>query len=231
MTTVPNTDAPPEVTQAEAEAREADNLLAALEERVRDGDSKVTPQQLAEQRELGRFAKLRAEAARRKAERAAADAAETERARVIAQAVTLVEQADPAKVAAAYDAARTAVAELVAAVAAHDDAMREAAALLRQVEAPAIMRHVASPTGGDWEHAPASRTAPTVEPQQGVAAVSLETGRTLAAIGTGPCWRRCSTRSPPTCRCRRGSPRSSTRRFGSTPTATASRCAGSSTAP
>ncbi|MFP8882616.1 hypothetical protein [Streptomyces mangrovi] len=65
---------PPEVAAAEAEAREAGELLAALEEKVRDGDDKVTPAQLAEQRELSRFAKLRAEAARRKAAKAKEDA-------------------------------------------------------------------------------------------------------------------------------------------------------------
>ncbi|MGW7706327.1 hypothetical protein [Streptomyces sp. NPDC054771] len=175
------------VEQAATEAAEADALLAALEERVRDGDDTVTPDQLASTRELGRFAKLRAEAARRKADRAAAAEAERERAATIAQAVTLVaEQANPAKVAAAYETARTALVALLTATTTHDDAIREAAALLRKVGAPAIRRHVASPTGGEWEHAPASVTAPTVEHQQGNGALSIETGRAVSAVGTGP---------------------------------------------
>ncbi|URN12497.1 hypothetical protein LUW77_14960 [Streptomyces radiopugnans] len=62
---------PDDVTAAEQEAAEAEQLLTALEERVRDGDDTVTADQLASTRELGRFARLRAEAARRKAERAA----------------------------------------------------------------------------------------------------------------------------------------------------------------
>ncbi|MEV5124301.1 hypothetical protein AB0K49_16150 [Streptomyces decoyicus] len=77
--------------QAEQEAAEAEQLLAALEERVRDGDEKVTAPQLAEARELGRFATLRAEAARRKAERAAARAAEQERADRLDQAAAMTE--------------------------------------------------------------------------------------------------------------------------------------------
>lgn len=172
-----------EVAAAEQEASEAEQLLDALEEAVRDGNPEVTPQQLTEQRELGRFARLRAEAARRKAERAAADAVEQERARTVARAVRLVENlADPAKVAAAYENARTALAALLDTVNAHDDAVSEAAHLLRQAGAPAMARP--APTSGDWETVPASRTAPTVE--QGVAVLSIETGCYCAAVGTGP---------------------------------------------
>ncbi|QRX90852.1 hypothetical protein [Streptomyces noursei] len=66
------------VEQAEQEAAEAEQLLAALEERDRDGDKQVTAQRFTDARELGRFAKLHAEAARRKAVRAA-EATEQER--------------------------------------------------------------------------------------------------------------------------------------------------------
>ncbi|MEV0497717.1 hypothetical protein AB0I84_08970, partial [Streptomyces spectabilis] len=139
---------------------------------------------------LGRFARLRAEAARRKAERAAAKAAEKERARLTARAVTLVEQdADPAAVATAYEQARTALAALVAAVTTHDNALRQAAHLLRQADAPPITHYVPVQRGEhkfeEVQHAPASRTAPTVE-QGDSAALSLETGRTRNAVGTGP---------------------------------------------
>ncbi|MEU9002979.1 hypothetical protein [Streptomyces sp. NPDC048551] len=174
-----------EIAAAEQEAAEAEQLLDALEEAVRDGNAEVTPQQLTEQRELGRFARLRAEAARRKVERAAADAAEQERARTVARAVHLVENiADPAKVAAAYDNARTALAALLDAVNTHDDAVGEAAHLLRQAGAPAMNRP--APTAGDWETAPASRTAPTVEQLNHTAVLSIETGSYCAAVGTGP---------------------------------------------
>lgn len=184
--TITTTDEPQAVTaieQAEQEAAEAEQFLDALEEAVRDGNPEVTPQQLTEQRELGRFARLRAEAARRKVERAAADAAEQERARTVARAVRLVENiADPTKVAAAYDNARTAIAALLDAVNTHDDAVSEAAQLLRKAGAPAMTR--AAPPAGDWEYAPASRTAPTVEHQAAV--LSIETGSYCAAVGTGP---------------------------------------------
>lgn len=57
------------VTTAEQEAAEAEDLAAALAERVRDGDD-VEPAELANAEQLGRFARLRVEAARRKVERA-----------------------------------------------------------------------------------------------------------------------------------------------------------------
>ncbi|MFJ7590825.1 hypothetical protein ACIQZO_26320 [Streptomyces sp. NPDC097617] len=173
-----------EVTIAERDEAEAQQLLAALEEAVLDGDIMITPQQLTEQRELSRFARLRAEAARRKVERFAAEAAERKRARTVARAVRLVDNAaDPATVAAAYDNARAAIAALLGIVKAHDDAIAEAAHLLRQADAPAITRFASDPAA-DVETAPACRTAPTVEPQH--ATLSIETGTYRAAIGTGP---------------------------------------------
>ncbi|MFJ6438673.1 hypothetical protein [Streptomyces sp. NPDC091416] len=59
-----------DVATAVQEADEAAALAAALEERVRNGDDTVTPEQIASARELGQFAQLRAEATRRKAEQA-----------------------------------------------------------------------------------------------------------------------------------------------------------------
>ncbi|MGW3656480.1 hypothetical protein ACWD6R_12630 [Streptomyces sp. NPDC005151] len=179
------------VEQAATEAAEADALLAALEERVRDGDDTVTPDQLASTRELGTFAKLRAEAARRKADRTAAAAAERERAATVAQAVALVaKQGDAAKVAAAYDTARAAVAELVAVTATHDDAIREASALLRKAGAGPQHRYVPVQHDGyitsESEVAPASPTAPTVAQEVGAASLSFGPGRTHGEVGTGP---------------------------------------------
>lgn len=62
------------VNAAEQEAAEAAELVAVLEDRVREGDESVTPEEIASARDLGRFAKLRAEATRRKATRAKAAA-------------------------------------------------------------------------------------------------------------------------------------------------------------
>lgn len=55
------------------ELDEARATLAALTERVRDGDENVTPEQLAAQRELIAFAELRFEAAQRKETRVRAE--------------------------------------------------------------------------------------------------------------------------------------------------------------
>lgn len=63
-----------QVAQAEREATEAAALVDALEDRVRDGDDTVTPEEIEQARSLVRFAQLRAEATARKAERAKAAA-------------------------------------------------------------------------------------------------------------------------------------------------------------
>ncbi|MER5401661.1 hypothetical protein [Streptomyces sp. NPDC002599] len=168
------TDTPPDVAQAEAEAREADDLLAALEERVRDGDDQVTPQQLAEQRELSGFAKLRAEAARRKANRAAAKAAAAEQAAAFAKAAKLLDdRADTTKLAATYENARTALAALVADIDDYNNAVTEVARILRAADAP--------------EEGRASRKAPTTSLDfWGTPSVSIEPGKTHRPMHTGP---------------------------------------------
>lgn len=74
------------VAAAEQEAAEADALVAALEERVRAGDDQLTPDEIASAEQVARFARLRADAARRKA------TAETERIRVAAIAKLDAEQ-------------------------------------------------------------------------------------------------------------------------------------------
>lgn len=63
-----------DVDQAEREATEAEQLAAALEQRVVNGDDSVTPEQIDSQRSLSRFARLRVAATRRKATRAKAAA-------------------------------------------------------------------------------------------------------------------------------------------------------------
>lgn len=186
MTTAPSTDTPPDVAQAEAEATTAEQAAEALAERVREGDEQVTAEQLATAQQAGVFARLRAEAARRKADRAAAKAEEKRRQTLTAEAVALIDdKADPRKVAEAYTAAREALTALLDATQAHDDAMGQAAHLLRQAGAPAI-RQVTSDEDGYARPGKASRTAPTVEQTNGSAAVSVEDGRVRNAVGTGP---------------------------------------------
>lgn len=67
------TDTEVALASAEADVRDAEDLLAALQERVRDGDDTVTPEELEARASLIRFAKLRSEAAHRVAERKNAD--------------------------------------------------------------------------------------------------------------------------------------------------------------
>ncbi len=72
-TTMPTVDELERTAQdAAAEAAEAEQLVATLEERVLDGDDDVQPEQIEAQRSLSRFAGLRAEAAHRKVQRAQA---------------------------------------------------------------------------------------------------------------------------------------------------------------
>ncbi|MFJ7587161.1 hypothetical protein ACIQZO_07140 [Streptomyces sp. NPDC097617] len=136
MTTAPTTDRPETgaaVEQAQQEATEAEQLLAALEERVREGDEQVTADQLAGARELGRFAKLRAEAARRKADRAAADAAERQRVDRLAQAAAMTAPGGPldtGALAATYATARDAVRAFITASETYNAAIADAARLL-----------------------------------------------------------------------------------------------------
>ncbi|MCS5732381.1 hypothetical protein [Herbiconiux daphne] len=58
-----------DVRAAEKAANEAEALVAALEEAIMDGDETVGEEQVLEQEKLSRFARLRVEATRRKAER------------------------------------------------------------------------------------------------------------------------------------------------------------------
>ncbi|MDH2393355.1 hypothetical protein QCN29_32245 [Streptomyces sp. HNM0663] len=167
-------EAAPAVEQAEQEAAEAEQLLAALEERVRDGDEHVTAQQLADARELGRFAKLRAEAARRKAERAAAKEAERQRADRLAQAAAMAAPGGPLDadtLAATYATARDAVRAFVTASEAYNAAIGEAARLLAAADVP-------DSSGG--EH-----PAPGAMARWGTRTLRLADGTALNATGTG----------------------------------------------
>lgn len=68
----PVTDA--DVTAAEQEAQEAQDLVAALEARVIDGDDTVTPEDISNQESLSRFARLRAQFTANKAAKSKAAA-------------------------------------------------------------------------------------------------------------------------------------------------------------
>ncbi|MFC8715805.1 hypothetical protein [Kitasatospora sp. NPDC057198] len=77
-----STETPDQITAvAEQEVAEAEQLLAALEDRVRGGDESVTAEQVEGARGLRRFAQLRREAAQWKAEAARKAEANAETAR------------------------------------------------------------------------------------------------------------------------------------------------------
>ncbi|MBO2456558.1 hypothetical protein [Actinomadura violacea] len=107
---------PGDVRQAEQEAADAAALVDALEGRVIDGDESVTADQISAQRDLSRFAELRAQATARKAKRAARAArltdCETLRAEIEAYAT-----GTGARYAELLQAAEDAVAAFTAAVA------------------------------------------------------------------------------------------------------------------
>ncbi|MFD9905886.1 hypothetical protein [Streptomyces sp. NPDC059063] len=178
-TTADRPEAAPAVVQAEQHAAEAEQTLAAMEERVRDGDEDVTPAQLAEARELGRFARLRAEAAARKAERAAAKAAEAKRRRKTERALALLAEHAPQDLAAKYAAARDALAAFITASDAFDDSLTEAADLLKSAGAPQC---AGSPE--DMAGPPASPTAPRWYAGVSGASVDLGDGNPLHADGS-----------------------------------------------
>ncbi len=94
---------------AAQEVADAEQLVEALEERVRNGDPDVTAEEIANARELSRFAQLRAEAARRRA------AKEQEQARLDSLAALV----DEIRAAASHRA------RLVAAVDTFDTALRD----------------------------------------------------------------------------------------------------------
>ncbi|MCZ9884049.1 hypothetical protein [Arthrobacter sp. B2a2-09] len=78
MTSTPDTDPERIIADAEQEAKEAENLVHTLEEKVRSGDDSVTFEEVEKARGLLSFVRLRKEAAKRKA------AAATEAARLAA---------------------------------------------------------------------------------------------------------------------------------------------------
>ncbi|MEU3730295.1 hypothetical protein AB0E81_12910 [Streptomyces sp. NPDC033538] len=190
-TAAPTTDTPPDVAQAEAEATAAEQAAEALAERVREGDDQVTAEQLATAQQAGMFARLRAEAARRKADSAAAQAAEQHRTALVVQALALVDaKGARAPIAAAYDRATAAVAELVTLIDDHDQAVSGAGRLLREAECGPITEYVRVQHSPDYatsepRRIPGTRTAPRIDTNPYGVAFAYGEG-TRAPIGTGP---------------------------------------------
>ncbi|MER6484105.1 hypothetical protein ABT264_11255 [Streptomyces virginiae] len=109
-------DARQALETARTEAAEAHDTVEALAERVRDGDDRVTPEELAGQRSLAELAGLRVEAAERKLA-TAIEADRHARCTQAAQAARdLLRADDTAPVVEAVTAIRAGLAQLVEAV-------------------------------------------------------------------------------------------------------------------
>ncbi|MFF2749552.1 hypothetical protein ACFVVA_28920 [Kitasatospora sp. NPDC058048] len=105
---------PDQITAAaDQEVTEAEQLLAALEDRVRDGDDTVTPTQVEEARGLRRFAQLRREAAQRKAEAARKVETNTEASRRRDAFLASIADCTPEAIEAAAKRAEDALFELL----------------------------------------------------------------------------------------------------------------------
>lgn len=139
---------PDAVQRAEQEAAEADQLAAALEARVLDGDDDVTPDEIASARELGRFAQLRAEAARRKAVRAR----QAERLRTLGDLADEMRAAerDDEHIIGALDAVEAALKALGEAVGAHNARLGD---WRRRMQAQAVPAHPGDAGHGKRDHA------------------------------------------------------------------------------
>ncbi|MDG4788092.1 hypothetical protein O7626_19460 [Micromonospora sp. WMMD1102] len=125
-----------EIQAATREHREAADLLAALEERVRAGDPDIRPAELRDARELVEFAALRVDAARRRADEAMI-AARHEMYAQMGQAVRQLTLDDGAVV-AAYGAAVTSLRHLYAVVEADQEQLEilapQAGAVLEEAQ-------------------------------------------------------------------------------------------------
>lgn len=86
------------IAQADSEFREAEQLATELENRVRDGDESVGYEQVERARGLMGFARLRREAAERKAARLEAQAAQAVRQAVVDAHLPALQAFDSAKV-------------------------------------------------------------------------------------------------------------------------------------
>ncbi|MFD6972186.1 hypothetical protein [Streptomyces sp. NPDC059949] len=124
------TEARTALDTATVEAEQARNLVAALAERVREGDEDVTGDQLAAQRQLAEFAELRVSGAERKLTNAIKADRHARCTQAVQTARGLLDADDTRPVVDAVTAIRTAVAQLVDAVSARNADIAAAGSLL-----------------------------------------------------------------------------------------------------
>ncbi|MFD8695621.1 hypothetical protein [Kitasatospora purpeofusca] len=140
---------PDQITAAgDQEAAEAEQLLAALEDRVRDGDDTVTAEQVEEARGLRRFAQLRREAAQRKAESARKAQTNAEAARRRDAFLATVTDCTPEDIGAAAKRAEDALFELLDLVDRRNHAIQAA---IPQLASP-VCHESDLDVGGSYQH-------------------------------------------------------------------------------
>lgn len=92
-----------DVAAADAAAKEAQDLVTELEQKVINGDETVTPDQIVAQESLGRFARLRAAATRRRAD-AAKEAARLRDCQILHDEIAAYATGDGERLATLYQA-------------------------------------------------------------------------------------------------------------------------------
>ncbi|WP_017577171.1 hypothetical protein [Nocardiopsis kunsanensis] len=136
------------ITTADNEAAEADRRVEDLEEQVRNGDDTITADHIEQQRGLSRFAKLRAEAARRKAAR---NQAKQRRRDIDAVAADIDAQGDDtARLIELRNQAESAIEAFAAACEERNQWVRHTAARLRSLDVPARNEGEPDPSGATW---------------------------------------------------------------------------------
>lgn len=136
------------ITTADNEATEAARLVEELEEQVRNGDTTITPDQIEQQRGLSRFARLRAEAARRKAERDQAKQRRNDINAVVADIDAHTD--DTARLVELRHQAEAAVEAFVTACEERNQWVRSTAGRLRTLDVPAQNQGEPDPSGVGW---------------------------------------------------------------------------------
>jgi hypothetical protein len=151
-------DADQEAAKAAQDAAQAAKAAAEVEERVREGDAKVTPAQVEKAHAESRFARLRREHAERKAARARAEVAERIRREAVDAAKATIGPDQLDVLGDAYEAAQAALAKLVGACRAYNSNLQAAYHELGQAgfggDGSGYDRGQASgtPTPSDWSH-------------------------------------------------------------------------------
>jgi hypothetical protein len=186
-------DAEQEAAKAAREAEEAAQAAAEIEERVREGDPKVTAAQVERVHSESRFARLRREHAERKAARARQEAAERARREAVDAAKQALGPEALDAIGDSYADAQEALAKLVAACRAYDRSFMAAYDRLGRAGfggAHDPSHAAGGPPPADWSHTTVSGSL------SDNARIMVEARCTGVSTRVTCCWR-CWSRSLP----------------------------------